>query len=77
MYEGITFDDFLKVGVWEKRGWCGGAALRGLQGQPVGQEETDQHLRRERSGLDVAFNTISRWFHLFLLKKYSHMVETV
>lgn len=39
VYEGITFDDFLKVGVWEKRGWCWCAAVRGLQGQPAGQEE--------------------------------------
>lgn len=40
MYEGITFDDFLKVGVWEKRGRCGHAAMWGPQGQPAGQEET-------------------------------------
>lgn len=67
MYEGITFDDFLKVGVWEKRGWCWCAAVRGAPGA-AGWPGGGRHLRRKRSRLDTALNTISNWFYPFLLK---------
>lgn len=48
MYEGITFDDFLKVGAWEG-GACRGCGRRGgLRGGPAGQE-TSTSVERGRA----------------------------
>lgn len=55
VYEGITFDDFLKVGVWEGRHVVGAAVVgtRGAAGW-----SGDWHLGGKGSNLGVAFKTI-------------------
>ena len=44
MYEGITFDDFLKVGTWGW-GWARGLCW-GLEGDPAGQKEMGVSVER-------------------------------
>lgn len=55
MYEGITFDDFLKVGAWEM-GVGTGAALGACRG-PCWSGR-DRHLERTESSLSVAFTVV-------------------
>ena len=55
VYEGITFDDFLKVGAWEM-GVGTGAALGACRG-PCWSGR-DRHLERTESSLSVAFTVV-------------------
>lgn len=48
VYEGITFDDFLKVRVRGEK--VVGVAVVGLEGEPAGQEETGISVERVRPG---------------------------
>lgn len=65
MYEGITFDDFLKVGAWElgvdmgaALGACGGPCWSGRDGR----------LKGTGSSLSCGLHSGLNWFYLCLLK---------
>lgn len=63
MYEGITFEDFLKVGVRKEGGWRGGTPVGPRGG--AGWSGRDWHLCGKGSDLGVASKTVETGFTYF------------